>query len=131
MAAGGCIVTIDKITYLTDVAMITCVVSVGRSDAVIQAAQRMGAGGSIVYHARGIGARERLGLLGIAVEAEKEVISFMVAIEHQDTVFEAAYRAAELDVPGAGFIYVTRIDKLATYVPRQLLQRIESKDEPA
>jgi nitrogen regulatory protein P-II 1 len=53
----------DKITYLTDVALITCIVTAGRGDTVIQAAQAMGAAGALVYHARGIGPRERLGLL--------------------------------------------------------------------
>ena len=113
----------DKITYLTDVAMITCVVSVGRGDAVIQAAQAMGAAGALVYHARGIGARERLGLLGIAVEAEKDVVNILVATDYQDVVFEAVYRAAELNVAGAGMAYITPIDKLATYVPREILAR--------
>ena len=47
----------DKITYLTDVALITCIVAAGRGDAVIKAAQAMGATGALVYHARGIGPR--------------------------------------------------------------------------
>ena len=113
----------DKITYLTDVAMITCVVSVGRGDAVIQAARAMGAAGALVYHARGIGPRERLGLLGIAVEAEKDVVNILVATDYQDVVFEAVYRAAELNVAGAGMAYITPIEKLATYVPREILAR--------
>ena len=46
-SAGGPITAMkaDKITYLTDVALITCIVSAGRGDAVIQAAQAMGAVG--------------------------------------------------------------------------------------
>jgi nitrogen regulatory protein P-II 1 len=121
----------DKITYLTDVAVITCIVATGRGDAVIQAAQAMGAAGALVYHARGIGPRERLGLLGIAVEAEKDVVSILVATDQQDAIFEAIYRAAELNVPGAGLAYVTPIEKMATYVPREILQRIPGQAEPA
>jgi nitrogen regulatory protein PII len=117
----------DKITYLTDVAMITCIVSIGRGDAVIQAAQAMGAAGALVYHARGIGPRERLGLLGIAVEAEKDVVSVLVASDHQEVVFEAMYRAAELNRPGAGVAYVTPIDKMATYIPREVLNRMHGQ----
>jgi nitrogen regulatory protein P-II 1 len=113
----------DKITYLTDVALITCIVATGRGDAVIKAAREMGAAGALVYHARGIGPRERLGLLGIAVEAEKNVVSILVATDYQDVVFEAVYRAAELNVPGAGMAYITPIEKLATYVPREVLDR--------
>ncbi|MFY9974848.1 MAG: P-II family nitrogen regulator [Chromatiaceae bacterium] len=117
----------DKITYLTDVALITCVVSAGRGDAVILAAQAIGAAGALVYHARGIGPRERLGLLGIAIEAEKDVVSILVATDYQDAVLEAVYRAAELQVPGAGMAYVTPIEKLATYVPREVLARVSEE----
>jgi nitrogen regulatory protein PII len=114
----------DKITYLTDVALITCIVATGRGEAVIQAAQAMGAAGALVYHARGIGPRERLGLLGIAIESEKDVVSILVATDYQDVVFEAVYRAGELNVPGAGMAYITPIEKLATYVPREILERV-------
>ena len=121
----------EQITYLTDVALITCVVTAGRADAVIRAAQEMGAGGAIVYHARGIGVRERLGLLGIAVEADKEVVSLLVPTDQQDIVFEAVYRAAELDVPGAGIVYLTPVEKMATYVPRAIRQRTPRPEDSA
>jgi len=114
----------EKITYLTDVALISCIVATGRGDAVIQAARAMGAAGALVYHARGIGPRERLGLLGIAIEAEKDVVSVLVATDYQDAVLEAVYRAGELNVPGAGMAYITPIEKLATYVPREILERV-------
>ncbi len=118
-----------KITYLTDVALITCVVSTGRSDAVIAAARSMGAAGALVHHARGIGPRERLGLLGIAVEAEKDVVSILVAIDAQDVVFEAVYRAAGLEVPGAGMAYITPAERMATYVPRDVLDRLSGQGD--
>jgi nitrogen regulatory protein PII len=117
----------DKITYLTDVALITCIVSAGRGDTVIKAAQEMGAVGAIVYHARGIGPRERLGLLGIAIEAEKDVVNILVATDYQDVVFEAVYRAAELNAPGAGMAYITPIEKMATYIPREILQWVQGQ----
>ena len=111
----------EGITYLTDVALITCIVAVGRADLVISAAQGMGAPGAIVYHAHGLGPRERLGLLSIAIDAEKEVVSLLVAADYQDAVLEAIYHAAKLDVPGAGMIYATPVEKVATYIPRELL----------
>jgi len=119
----------NRITYLTDVALITCVVAAGRSDRVIRAAHDLGAPGALVYHARGVGPRERLGLLGIAIDAEKEVVSIMVAADYRDVVLEAVYRAAELDTPGAGMVYATKIDKVATYIPRDLLQKAAASGE--
>jgi len=117
-------VTANTITYIKDVALITCVVSTGRADDVIKAAQSIGAGGSFVYNARGVGPRERLGLLGIAIEAEKDVVNILVATDYQDVVFEAVYRAGGLDTPGAGFMYVTPVERMATFVPREILQRV-------
>jgi nitrogen regulatory protein PII len=119
-----------KITYLTDVALITCVVATGRGDAVIRAAQQMGAAGALVYHARGIGPRERLGLLGIAIEAEKDVVSILVATDYQDVVLEAVYGAADLGTPGAGMAYITPIEKMATYLPREILERASGREAP-
>ena len=116
----------DNITYLTDVALITCVVKHGVSDTILKAARDAGAiTGAVSYFARGHGVRERLGLLGIAVEAEKEIISLLVSMEQQDTVFEALHRAGNLDVPGNGYMYCTPLEKLATYVPKDLLERLE------
>lgn len=116
----------EGITYLTDVALITCVVAVGRADLVIRAAQAMGAPGAIVYHAHGLGPRERLGLLSIAIDAEKEVVSLLLAAEYQDAIVEAIYRTAELDVPGAGMIYAMPVEKVATYIPAELLNKAEA-----
>ncbi len=118
-----------KITYLTDVALITCIVCSGRGDAVIAAARAMGAAGALVHHARGIGPRERLGLLGIAIEAEKDVVSILVATDAQDVIFEAVYRAAGLDVPGAGMAYITPVERMATYIPREMLDRLSDQGE--
>ena len=77
-----------------------------------------------MHLARGTGARERLGLLGIAVEAEKEVVSIVVAAEHQELIAEAVYHAGELDAPGGGYLYITAIERMATYIPEEALDRL-------
>lgn len=120
----------NRITYITDVSLITCIVVVGRGDAVIKAARDMGATGALTYHARGIGPRERFGLLGIAVETDKEVVNILVATDQEDIVFEAVYQAGGLSIPGSGMAYMTRLDKLATYVPRELLERVHGAVPP-
>ena len=115
-----------NITYLTDVALITCVVKVGVSDVILKAARDVGAiTGAISYHARGYGARERLGLLGIAVETEKEVVSILVSSEQQDTVVNSICRAGKLDSPGNGYLYVTALEKVATYIPQDMRNEME------
>ena len=119
-----------NITYLTDVYLLTCVVQSGLSDVILKAAREVGAtAGSISHHARGIGVRERLGILGIAVEAEKEVISIMVSSEQRDLVYDSLYRAADLDVPGRGFIYITALEKASTYIPQSMMEQLDKDDK--
>jgi nitrogen regulatory protein PII len=87
----------------------------------------VGATGGIVHGARGTGARERLGLLGIAVEAEKDVLSIVAPSEHQELVCRAIFGAGQLGQPGRGYLYVTPLDKVATYIPAEALSRLESR----
>jgi nitrogen regulatory protein P-II 1 len=113
-----------EITVLTDVALITCVVQRGYADDIIKAAQEVGAQGATVYYARGEGIRERLGVLGFAIEVEKEVIIIIVATDQIDRIFEKMYIAGKLDTPGMGIMYVTPLEKAATYVPEEIANKL-------
>lgn len=117
------------LTILTDVSLLTCIVQRGKADAVVQAAQDAGAQGSTVYYGFGSGVRERLGVLGLAVDAEKEIILTLLADDQVDRVMERMYFAAELDVPGAGIIYVTKLDKAAFYVPEDIIESLAAAGE--
>ena len=116
-----------EFTVLTDVSMITCVVQRGKAEAVVEAAQDAGAQGATIHFGNGSGVRERLGLLGIAVDVEKEVITILVGDDQLDRIFERMYFAAELDLPGAGIIYVTKLDKAATFVPKEIIDRVAAR----
>jgi nitrogen regulatory protein P-II 1 len=115
-----------NITYLTDVSLLTCVVQSGLSEVILKAARDVGARfGVISHHARGIGARERLGILGVAVEADKEVISMIISSEQRDLVYDTLFRAANLDISGRGFIYITPLEKASTYIPESMLKELD------
>ncbi len=120
-----------QITYITDVWIITCVVSTATKQAekMLLAARDMGSRGALGWHARGFGARERLGALGVAVEADKDVIQVLVASEQRDLVFEAMYKAGGLDRPGAGFMFMSPLEKMAAYIPESLLARAKAESE--
>jgi nitrogen regulatory protein PII len=113
-----------EITVLTDVALITCIVQRGLAEDIIKAAQDVGAQGATVYYARGGGVRERLGVLGLAIEVEKEVINIIVATDQIDRIFEKMYIAGKLDTPGMGFMYVTPLEKAATYIPQEIVEKL-------
>jgi nitrogen regulatory protein PII len=118
----------QNITYLTDVYLLTAVVQTGLVDDILRAARDVGAtAGAISHHAHGIGVRERLGLIAVAIEAEKDVISILVSSEQRDLVMETIYRAARLDTPGREYIYVTPLEKVATYVPERIMQRMKEE----
>jgi nitrogen regulatory protein P-II 1 len=118
----------SSITYLTDVVMITCIVTQGRGDEAIKVAREAGVVGALVHHARGSGVRERLGLLGIAVEAEKDVVTMLAATDQRDLVMHNLYTRLGLDRPGAGVIYAVPVDKVATYIPADERQRLQAEE---
>ena len=121
--------TTDKeMVVLTDVSLITCIVQRGIADTVISAATEAGAQGGTVYFAKGYGLRERLGVLGVAIEAEKEVIILVVSNDQADRVFENIYDKAKLQAPGMGFMYMNKIEKAATYIPPDVIKRLETRN---
>ncbi|AGA90956.1 nitrogen regulatory protein PII [Thioflavicoccus mobilis 8321] len=113
-----------EIVVLTDVALITASVQRGMADEIVQAAQEAGAQGASIHYAHGRGVRERLGIWGLAVEAEKEVINIVVSTDQVDRVFEKMYLAGKMDTPGMGFMWVTPLEKAATFVPPEIIERL-------
>ena len=116
-----------NMTFLTDVAMITCVVQTGEADVIIQAARESGATAALVHQSRGMGIRERLGILGVAVDAEKDVVTVLVSSEQREIVANNIYKAGQFDTPARGFLYITPLEKVATYIPEALKERLEKK----
>jgi nitrogen regulatory protein PII len=109
----------QEVCELHGLVVITCIVQRGRADDVMKAANKAGATGATIYFARGTGVREKLGLLGIAISAEKEVISICVPATKAQPIFDAMVKAGKLNTPGMGFIYQTQVDKAVTYIPNQ------------
>jgi nitrogen regulatory protein PII len=93
--------------------LIFCIVQRGRADKIIKNAMKAGAGGATTWFARGSGIREKLGLLGIAISPEKEVMMIVTPPEATEQVFGAIVSAGKLDVPGQGLAFVTEIKQLA------------------
>lgn len=114
----------DQIVVLTDAVLITCIVQRGAAEQAVQAARRAGAQGATIFYARGTGVRQKhLGVLGVTLSAEKEVIYIVAASDQADRIFEKLYTAANLDTPGMGMIFMTPLDKMATYVPQEIIDR--------
>ena len=111
------------ITYLTDVFLITCVVESGLADKIIDAATSVGAQGATINYARGTGIRNRMGLLGVTIDEQKEIIRIIVSKEQSNRVFESMYLAGNLDTPGKGIMWMVKLDRVATYIPKDVIKR--------
>ena len=121
----------SDIIVLVDVVLITAVVQRGAADAVVQAAQEAGAQGATIFHAHGTGVRQkRLGLLGLTVNADKEVIYIVVPADQADVVFERIFVSAKMDTPGMGILWMTPIHRMATHVPHEIAARFGLHAEP-
>ena len=80
-----------EITYLSDVYLITCVVESGLADKIVDAATNVGAQGATINYARGTGIRDRMGLLGVTIDEQKEIIRIIVSKEQSNRIFEAMF----------------------------------------
>ncbi|MCB1932167.1 P-II family nitrogen regulator [Accumulibacter sp.] len=122
----------NELIVLTDVVLITVVVQRGVADLVVQVAVEAGAQGATVFHAHGSGVRQKhLGILGLTVNTEKEIIYVVVPAEQADSMFERIFVSAKMDTPGMGILWMTRLDKMSTYVPHDVAARFGVHTERA
>lgn len=117
-----------EMVVLTDVSLITAIVQRGKADDIVKAAQEAGAQGASIHYSHGRGVRERLGILGLAVEAEKEVINIIVSSDQVNRIFERIYMAGDFDTPGMGFMWVTPVEKAASFIPPDILDKFADAD---
>ncbi|MDP3138188.1 MAG: P-II family nitrogen regulator [Azonexus sp.] len=114
----------SEMIVLTDSVLITAIVQRGSADLVVQAAQEAGAQGATIFHAHGTGVRQkRLGILGLTVNTEKEVLYIVAPADQADLIFERIFVCAKLDTPGMGILWMSQIEKMATYVPNEIAAR--------
>ena len=84
--------------------LIFCILHRGRGEDMARAMLEMGLCVPIVSYGEGMGMRDRLGLLRIAIPREKEILWFLVPRGDSDFVVDVAVRKAELREPGRGFL---------------------------
>ena len=109
---------------LTDAVLITAIVQRGMADLVVQTAQEAGAQGATIFHAHGTGVRQkRLGILGLTINTEKEVIYIVAPADQADLIFERIFVCAKMDTPGMGILWVTPVNRMATHVPHEVAAR--------
>ncbi len=89
---------------LSPLVLVNCVVQRGHGNDIARRALELGTHVPTVNFGIGTGVRDRIGLLRIAIPAEKEVVSVLVEPDERDDTMAALIDAGRLDQPGRGFI---------------------------
>ncbi len=110
---------------------ICCIVQRGEANKIARVALDMGAGVPSVSFGNGTGIRDKLGLLRIAIPAQKEMIHLALSPHDAETVMRMMIRAGELDRPGKGFMYNFPIRKgwLDTKITHGLRRHVASVEQ--
>ncbi len=83
----------------------------GAADTIARAAIKSGSQGATITFVRGYGLRDRLGLLRITKQHDKELITAVVDQFDLDAVFQTMSQAGHVDQPGRGFLYQIPVSK--------------------
>ena len=91
---------------------IFCIVNSGHSEAVMDAAKKLGARGGTVINARGTAGKEAETFFHITVQPEKEIVMILVPTEIKDAVMHALYQEIGLDTAGQGIAFSVPVDSV-------------------
>ena len=91
---------------------IFCIVNTGYSEAVMDAAKKLGARGGTVINARGTAGKEAETFFHITIQPEKEIVMILVPIDIKDDVMHALYKEVGLDTAGQGIAFSMPVDNV-------------------
>ncbi len=91
---------------------IFCIVNSGYSEAVMDAAKKLGARGGTVINARGTAGKEAETFFHITIQPEKEIIMIIVPKKIKDDVLHALYKEVGLDSAGQGIAFSVPVDSV-------------------
>ena len=89
---------------LSPLTLINCVVQRDYGNGVARCAIESGSNVPSINFGVGTGVRDRLGLLRIAIPAEKEIVSLLVDPHDAPATLDTLIDAGRLDLPGRGFV---------------------------
>jgi len=90
---------------------IVCIARRGLADTAARAALDLGLSPPTVFFGEGMGMREKLGLLRIAIPSDKETMLALCDPVDADEAMEFISAAIGLDAPGKGFLYSFPIER--------------------
>ncbi len=87
------------------------IVNAGFADEVVEIAREAGAGGATIINTRGTGAVHKA-ILGITIDAEKEMIVSLVDGDTAEKVIAAVKEKAGLKSPASSICFVMPVEKM-------------------
>ncbi len=83
------------------------------SDKVVDAMKEAGATGATIIPARGTGIHEAKSFFGLTIEAQTEIILFLVEEHVVEKFMEIIKKAGEFNKPGTGIAFVMPVEHIA------------------
>ena len=97
---------------MSEYELILCIVNVGYSEAVMDAAHEYGAKGGTVIQARGTANKEAEQYFKITIQPEKEMVMLVVPSAIRDDILHALYRSVGLNSPGQGIAFSLPVESV-------------------
>ncbi|MFP3867148.1 MAG: P-II family nitrogen regulator [Desulfobacteraceae bacterium] len=82
------------------------------TDSIVDAAKAAGATGATIIPARGTGMREAKTFFGLTLEAQTDVVMFLLEEHIVKPVLDAIKTAGEFDKPGTGIAFVLPVEQV-------------------
>jgi len=82
------------------------------TDKIVDAAKKAGATGATIIPARGTGIREAKTFFGLSLEAQTDIIMFLLEEHLINDVLTTIGNVGEFDKPGTGIAFVLPIDQV-------------------
>ena len=80
------------------------------TDSIVDAAKEAGATGATIIPARGTGIHEAKTFFGLSLEAQTDIIMFLVEEHIITQILEAVKKAGEFHKPGTGIAFVLPVE---------------------
>lgn len=90
--------------------MILSSVKPGITDAIVDAAKAAGATGATIIPARGTGIREAKSFFGLSLEAQTDIIMFLVEEHCVGPILDAIRESGKFHEPGTGIAFVLPVE---------------------
>ncbi|KKM73576.1 hypothetical protein LCGC14_1409090 [marine sediment metagenome] len=90
--------------------MILATVKTEISDKVVDAAKKAGVPGATIITARGTGIHEAKTFFGLSLEAQTDIILFLVEEHMVDEIMDVISEAGEFNKPGTGIAFSIPVD---------------------